>query len=59
MQWLPNFPRRRGQYIDWFLVAPRLGSLLPPTFNWVSLGLTLWCLVVIMKSFTIKVGQPG
>jgi len=37
----------------WLLVAPRIGLLLPPTFIWVTLAYTLWCLAVAMKGLTI------
>jgi len=42
----------------WFIVAPRIGSRLPPSFIWISLGFTLWCLVTTLKGLTDKAGEP-
>jgi CubicO group peptidase (beta-lactamase class C family) len=38
----------------WVLVEPRLGSLLPPSFLWISLMFTFWCLIAVMKSLAVK-----
>jgi len=38
----------------WFIVAPRIGSSLPPSFDWVSVGFTFWCLVTGAKTLTRK-----
>ncbi|MCK4471523.1 MAG: beta-lactamase family protein [Anaerolineae bacterium] len=41
----------------WLFVAPQLGLLLPPSFNWVTLAYTLWCLVTATKGLTIKADE--
>lgn len=41
----------------WSIVAPRIASSLPPSFNWISLGFTLWCLVSVAKGLTVMAGE--
>jgi len=38
----------------WSMIAPRIGSSLPPSFDWVSVGFTFWCLVTGAKTLTRK-----
>ena len=62
-------PRTDGQRRDiilallaialwWLVVTPRIGLLLPPSFNWINLAYTLWCLVVVTKGLTSFTGEP-
>lgn len=41
----------------WSIVAPRIGSSLPPSFDWVSVGFTFWCLVTTMKGLAVSVDE--
>lgn len=40
----------------WLLVEPRIGLLLPPTFMWITLAFTLWCLASAVKGLTRREG---
>ena len=58
--WLPQAEKQRREVTLsfftiaawWLLVVPRLGALLPPTFGWITLAFSLWCLVTAARGFT-------
>lgn len=58
--WPPKSERQRRDILLsiialaawWLLVVPRLGLQLPPTFVWITLVYTIWCLAVIAKGLT-------
>jgi len=41
----------------WSIVAPRIGSSLPPSFDWVSFGFTFWCLATTIKGLVVSVDE--
>jgi hypothetical protein len=43
-------------FLWWLFVSPRMVGIMPPAVIWISLGFTVWCLVVALNSFMIKVG---
>lgn len=66
LAWPPQTDRQRRDIVFapvalagwWLVVTPRLGLLLPPTFNWVTLAFTLWCLAAAAKSLTSVTDRP-
>lgn len=62
LAWPPQTDRQRRSIVFalialagwWLLVTPRIGLLLPPTFIWITLAYTLWCLIAAVKGLTIS-----
>jgi hypothetical protein len=66
LEWPPKTGQQRRDIvlalvaiaIWWAVVAPRLGILLPPVFNWISLAITLWFLVKAAKGLMTSDSAP-
>jgi len=66
LEWPPKTRQQRRDIVLafvaiavwWAVVAPRIGILLPPVFNWISLAISLWFLVIAAKGLTTGDSAP-